>query len=312
LQRTTLGPAGFIRAIRQYLFALVIVRSDFRSGVKAQAIMASDTLGDSEAKFETGRAALQSPASPKISIVTAVWNRAETVVSALRSLKNQDYPFVEHVVIDGCSTDGTLDLIRDQEHDSMIVVSEPDDGIYDALNKGIKLASGDIVGLLHSDDEFAHPGVLSLVADEFRASDVAVVFGDVSFFRANNRDAAVRRYRSDRFTPAKLPWGWMPAHPAMFFRRELFDTFGYYRTDYKIAADFEFVARVLKQPEVKYSHLPEVLVRMQLGGASTAGFRSTVELNREVLRALRENGFDTNMFKVLSKYPLKLLEYLRF
>jgi glycosyltransferase involved in cell wall biosynthesis len=252
-----------------------------------------------------------SASTPGISVVTAVWNRVSTIDTAMRSVDSQDYPWVEHVLIDGCSTDGTLELIRARQNESKVVLSEPDEGIYDALNKGIKLAHGEIIGLLHSDDEFAHPGILSLIAEAFSEPDVSVVYGDVVFFRANNRNVPVRRYRSDRFAPDKLAWGWMPAHPAMFFRRQIFDRFGYYKTDYKIAADFEFVARVFRQPGVVARYLPEVLIRMQIGGASTAGFRSTINLNLEVLRALRENEFKTNIFKLLMKYPFKALEYLR-
>jgi hypothetical protein len=136
------------------------------------------------------------------------------------------------------------------------------------------------------------------------------LFGDVAFFRADDPQRVVRRYRSDRFHPRRLAWGWMPAHPALFMRRSVYQRVGPFRTDYRIAGDFELIARVFKDEKIRYRHLAEVLVMMRTGGVSTSGWRNTLILNQEVLRACRENGIPTNLLKILSKYPAKFLEYL--
>jgi glycosyltransferase involved in cell wall biosynthesis len=190
------------------------------------------------------------------------------------------------------------------------VVSEPDDGIYDAMNKGLARATGDVVCFLNADDQYASDGVLSLVANQMHAEQLDALIGDVGFFHAANPSRQVRRYRSDRFTPARLAWGWMPAHPALFLCRSVIGRVGLFNTSYKIAGDYEFIIRTFYGHALRYAHVPMVLVRMQTGGVSTGGWRAKVRLNKEVLRACRENGIKTNIFKILSKYPLKVMEML--
>ena len=224
----------------------------------------------------------------------------------------QVHPDVEHIVVDGGSTDETCALVRRHGSRVAAVVSEPDKGIYDAMNKGLALATGDVVGFLNSDDAYAHDGVLVRVAQLMgRENQLDAVFGDVAFFDASRPDRYVRRYRSDRFRPEMLGWGWMPAHPAMFVLRDVFDHVGNFRTDFRIAGDYEWIARAFGSKRLRYQHLPEVLVRMQTGGVSTGGWRNTLLLNREVMRACKVNGIPTNWFKILSKYPAKLREFIR-
>jgi glycosyltransferase involved in cell wall biosynthesis len=245
-----------------------------------------------------------------ISIITAVFNRSSTIVQAVKSVQQQTHPDVEHVVIDGASTDGTLQLLHECLHDGAILVSEPDCGMYDAINKGIVRSSGDIIGLMHSDDVYANKHVLADVADIFADSEIDAVYGDVAFFRSSNPAKLVRRYRSDVFNPERLAWGWVPAHTALFLRRRIFEQYGFYKTNYKIASDYEFMARIFRTKVIRSKYLPNVLVHMRIGGVSTGGWRNTVILNQEVLRACRENGIKTNMLKILSKYPLKIMEFL--
>lgn len=247
----------------------------------------------------------------KISIITAVYNRADTIERAVRSVRSQNYAEIEHVVIDGRSTDGTLERLKASLSDDAILVSEPDCGMYDAINKGLGLATGDIVGLLHSDDFFAHDGVLSEIARHFLDGEIDAVYGDAAFFSKEDIGRVVRRYRSSRFTPARLSWGWMPAHTTLFLRAGLYEKFGGFNLGYRIAADFEFVCRIFRDGRLRVRYLPVVLVNMQTGGLSTGGLRSTILLNREVLRACRKNGIRTNMLKIIVKYPLKLLEFVR-
>lgn len=214
------------------------------------------------------------------------------------------------MVIDGASTDGTLACVAAHGAHLARVVSEPDRGIYDAMNKGIRLATGDVIGILNADDVYADSEVLSRVAKIMEDTQVDAVYADVEFFRSEKPEAVVRRYSSRHFSPQKLAWGWMPAHPTLFLRRSVFDRFGLYRFDYRIGGDFEFVARIFKDGSVRYRYLPEVWIRMRVGGVSTSGLRSTLLLNWEVLRACRENGIRTNWLMLLSKYPFKMLEFL--
>ncbi len=228
----------------------------------------------------------------------------------MQSVANQDWPYVEHILIDGASTDETMDVVERFRSRLACVVSEPDAGIYDAMNKGLVLATGDVVCFLNADDQYASDGVLSSVAKQMHAEQLDAVMGDVDFFHASNPSQQVRRYRSDRFTPDRLAWGWMPAHPALFLSRPVVDRVGRFNTTYKIAGDYEFIIRAFYGHALRYVHMPMVLVHMQTGGVSTDGWRAKVRLNKEVLRACRENGIKTNIFKILSKYPLKLMEML--
>ena len=244
----------------------------------------------------------------KISVITVCYNSSSTLSRALQSVADQDWTNVEHIVIDGASTDSTSEIIERYRARLAKVVSEPDKGIYDAMNKGLDCASGDVVCFLNADDQYAHPQVLSRVAAQMRELDLDAVIGDVGFFHEQAPARMIRRYRSDRFHPNRLAWGWMPAHPALFLARAVVQRVGRFKTDYRIAGDFEYIVRIFHNHALRYRHLPEVLVQMQSGGASTNGWRSKILLNKEVLRACRENGLQTNILKILSKYPAKLLE----
>ncbi|MBN2108329.1 MAG: glycosyltransferase [Deltaproteobacteria bacterium] len=241
-----------------------------------------------------------------ISIITATFNSSATISDCLRSVDEQTSPS-EHIIIDGASTDNTLEIVRRLSPTARIL-SEPDHGIYEAMNKGIRLATGDIVGILNSDDFYAGPQVLEKVLRMFRESGAEALFADLVYVKPNNLDQVVRYYAGAGFTPEKFAWGWMPPHPTFFVRREIYERFGLFRTDYRIAADYELTARFLARHRVRYAYLPEVIVRMRTGGLSTRGLRSNWILNREILRACAENGISTNMLKVYSKYFRKVAQ----
>lgn len=247
----------------------------------------------------------------KISVITVCYNSARTLERTLQSVSGQDWPNVEHIVIDGGSSDGSADILAAFRSRLAHVVSESDHGIYDAMNKGLAYAQGEIVCFLNADDHYATSQVLSQVATKMQAKNLDALIGDVGFFHEGSPQRLVRRYRSDRFSPERLAWGWMPAHPALFLHKRVVQRVGRFRTDYRIAGDFEFIVRAFYGHALRYEHVPEVLVHMQTGGASTGGWRSKVLLNQEVLRACRENGLQTHMLKILSKYPAKLLEIIR-
>ncbi|MEC5292968.1 MULTISPECIES: glycosyltransferase family 2 protein [unclassified Aurantimonas] len=247
----------------------------------------------------------------KITTVMVCFNSEATIAKSIDSFLAQDHADRELLVIDGASRDRTCDIVRAYGSPLIRLVSESDKGIYDALNKGIAAASGEVIGVLHSNDLFAGPGVLSQIAQAFAQPELDAVYADVVFFKADAPERTARHFRSDRFSPGTLGWGIMPAHTTLFLRRRVFDRFGQYKTDYKIAGDYEFIARVFHKTGVVSRYIPAIWVRMLAGGASTAGLRSKLLLNREVVRACRENGISTNYFKILSKYPAKLLENLQ-
>ena len=247
----------------------------------------------------------------KVSVVTAVYNRSKTIGRTIESFSAQEWAEKEQIVIDGVSTDDTLEIARGINSHETKIFSQPDTGLYDAINKGIKRATGDIIGLLHSDDYFASNQVLSTIAEAFEDPNLDIVYADASFFDEGNPKRTIRRFDSSMFEPDTIRNGWMPAHTTMYMRREVFDRYGLYRTNYKIAADFEFIARVFSSGHMNSRYVPQVWVMMQSGGISTAGLKSKFILNQEVLRACRENGIKTSYARILSKYPTKVLEYLR-
>jgi glycosyltransferase involved in cell wall biosynthesis len=246
----------------------------------------------------------------KVSIITACLNRRHTIADALAAVRRQVKADIEHIVVDGGSSDGTLEVLAQHRASLAQLIPGPDNGIYDALNKGVAAATGEVIGFLHSDDVFARDDVISSVAGRMQAEALDALYGDVAFVPADDLDRIVRVYSSRRFRPSRIAWGWMPAHPALFVRRDVYREQGAFKTDYRIAADFEFVARIFSRGRLRYAYLPQVLVKMRMGGVSTRGWRSTLTLNREVLRACRANGISTNYLKILSKYPVKALEFL--
>lgn len=245
----------------------------------------------------------------KISLVTVCFNSMETIGQALQSVASQTWPYVEHIVVDGASTDQTMAVVRRYESKLAHVVSERDRGVYDAMNKGIALATGDAIAFLNADDYYAHNQVLERVATVMTDENLDVLYGDVEYFNPGKSSTVVRRYNSSKFQPARIGWGWMPAHPALFVRRKLFERYGVFDPDYRIAGDFEFIARIFQDHDLRHRYLPETLVRMQTGGISTSGLRSTMLLNREMMRACRANAIQTNWFKILLRYPSKLSEF---
>ena len=226
----------------------------------------------------------------KITIITAVFNRVETIAGAIESVAAQSYPDIEHLIIDGDSTDGTLDAIKTLQRSVMRVVSEPDKGIYDALNKGFALASGEVIGLVHSDDFLAHDRVIERVMAAFADPDVNAVYGDLDYVSAANPATIVRRWKAGTFSPAKLRWGWMPPHPALFVRRRVWEQHGAFDTRYRIAADYDAILRWFGSGAIRAVYLPEVLVKMRMGGESNRSLGRILLKSREDLRALRTNG----------------------
>lgn len=246
----------------------------------------------------------------KFTVITVCLNAQDTIAETLASVATQHWKNVEHVIIDGGSTDATIERLAPYRSSLTAVVSEPDGGIYEAMNKGLSLASGDIVAFLNADDAYADRRVLSDVATLFSLAPIDAVYGDVIYVRRDAPMKAVRHYDSSAFTPRKLAFGWMPAHPALFVRREIFLRDGFFDPNYRIAGDFEFVARIFSKPNFTFTYIPRVLTHMRSGGASAFGWRSMLTVNMEILKACRSNGINTSYAKLLTRYPRKLLELL--
>jgi len=244
----------------------------------------------------------------KISIITVVLNNAECIEECIKSVLDQTYKNIEYIVVDGGSTDGTVEIIKKYENKIAKWISEPDRGIYDAMNKGIKLATGEIVGMLNSDDFYASNDVISTVVKEFQKKNVDSVFADLVFVKRDDINKIVRYYKSSNFSPKKFGYGWMPAHPTFFAKREVYEKYGVFKLKYKIAADYELLLRFLGKYHISYSYIPKVFIKMRTGGQSTKNFKSNWILNKEIISACAENGIKTNYLKVYSKYFVKILE----
>jgi len=244
----------------------------------------------------------------KITIITVSYNSVAHIEDAINSVANQDYGNIEHIVIDGNSTDGTLQILEKYSNKFGYWISEPDHGIYDAMNKGIKNATGDIIGILNSDDFYSDDHVISKIAEAFSNKKIEAVFGDLIFVDPNDLDRTVRTYSSKKWHPDRFAKGYMPAHPTFFVRSEFYKKYGLFETDYEIAADFEMLIRLLYVHKLNYSYLPMKMVKMRMGGVSSNGIKSNIILNNEIIRACRKHGIKTNALKIYPKYFNKVFE----
>lgn len=245
---------------------------------------------------------------PKISIITATFNSQDTVSEAIKSVAYQKYVNVEHLLVDGQSTDSTVKVARSAANANLVVICEPDQGIYDAINKGIKRSSGQIIGLVHSDDFYPNEHVLEQVSAAFENQDVDAVFGDLLYVDSRDKSRVVRNWKSGEFSRKRLASGWMPPHPTLFVRRHVFDDIGLYDTSYQIAADYDFVLRLFshKKFEDRVGYLPCVIYKMRTGGASNRSLKNIVKKTKEDYEIIRRNkvgGFQTLARKNISKIP---------
>jgi len=244
----------------------------------------------------------------KISLITVTYNSAATLQDTIDSVVSQNYHDIEYIVVDGASKDNTVDIIKANTKRIHAWKSEPDKGIYDAMNKGLLITTGDVVGIINSDDFYHDKNILSLVAEQFRDEAVDAIFGDLVFVDSSNLSRVVRKYSSRNWHPGKFARGFMPAHPTFFVRRKYYERFGLFKTDYKIAADYELLIRFLYVNKLRYRYLPVTMVTMRRGGVSSRGIKSNIILNNEIIRACRENGIRTNVLKIYPKYFVKLFE----
>ncbi len=235
----------------------------------------------------------------KISLVTAVYNAELTITDTLKSVAEQTYPFVEHLLIDGKSNDQTVKIIEKNRHANLVLHSEPDQGIYDAMNKGLRLATGEIIGLINADDFYASADVLSKVAAVFADSSVEACYGDLCYVKQFDTSIIVRYWKSQDFQKGSFAKGWAPPHPTFFVRRAVYERLGGFDLSYKIAADVELMMRFLEVHQIKAKHIPEVFVKMRLGGTTNKSFSNIWKQNKEVLRALKSHGLQGSLLKFI-------------
>ncbi len=245
----------------------------------------------------------------KISIITVCYNSSQFLESAITSVLAQKYSDIEYIVIDGGSDDGTLAILKTYSDRITHVISEPDKGIYDAMNKGLALATGDVIGILNSDDFYPHTNVINEVVSAFESSPLAdMVLGNVDFVMPSELNKPVRYYSSYSFRPWKMRFGFMPAHPGAFIKKSAYDEVGKYKLGYQIGADFDMFVRLLLVKKRPYFKLNQMLVRMRVGGISTSGFKSYLVSSKEIMRSLKENRIYSNSLFVLLRLPVKFFQ----
>jgi glycosyltransferase involved in cell wall biosynthesis len=250
--------------------------------------------------------AFKTQAFPKITIITAVYNNRQYIKDAIESVLGQSYSNIEYIVVDGRSTDGSMDIIKKYKDRIHIVISEPDQGLYDALNKGISLATGDIIGVLHSDDFFAHPYVLESIAHKFD-EETQAVFGDLDYISNTDNKKITRKWRTQNYTLNKFKWGWMPPHPTVFIRKSIFEKYGSYNTTLTSSSDYELIIRLFYVNKIRVGFIKDVLVKMRVGGQSNRSVMNRLRAHFEDYKAWYKAGnvpaFYTMIFKLLRKIP---------
>lgn len=245
---------------------------------------------------------------PLVTVITVAFNSVATIEDTIVSVIEQGYSNIEYLIIDGGSTDGTLDIIKKYERKIDYWVSEKDCGIYDAMNKGVSLAAGDYIGMLNSDDFFSDPSAIDKIVSGVVSSNADAVFSCLDIVDRSNQNRILRKYRIPRFSPFMLRMGVMPPHPTFYCRKSCYEKAGLYRTDFRIAADFEMLVRLLIKEKITWHFIDCVTVKMRSGGVSSSGINSSLVVNREIIRACAENGLYTNIFILALKIPIRLKE----
>jgi len=246
----------------------------------------------------------------KVSVLTVVYNNATTISSAIESVLQQSYVDIEFIIVDGGSTDGTLDKISQYRNSIHTLISEPDKGIYDAMNKGLSKASGEIICILNSDDIYSDQFVIQKVVDKFQASNIDGVYGDLHYVDAKDTNVVLRRWISGEYKPDSFLFGWMPPHPSFFVRRDIYEKFGVFNTKLKSAADYELMLRFIHKHKIKIAYIQEVLVKMRSGGVSNSSLKNRLRANLEDRQAWKLNNLKPYFFTLFLKPLRKLAQFL--
>jgi len=242
----------------------------------------------------------------QISIITATYNSAATIADCIASVNKQISVNIEHIIIDGKSKDNTIELINALPNRITNLISEPDMGIYDALNKGIQIASGDIIGFLHSDDLFDSAETLFHIHNTFLQTDADIVYGDLLYIDKKDTEKGIRYWKSQTFKPELLKRGWMPAHPTIFMRREVYKKHGLFNISLKCAADYDFILRVFRDKTLSIVYLPEIITKMRIGGVSTCGIKNIINKKKEDYLVLKNNQMSFPLWILFAKNVSKI------
>ena len=243
----------------------------------------------------------------KVTIVTTCFNSASTILDTMKSVKNQSYSNIEHVIIDGGSSDDTVKIIKENMNDNTILISEKDDGCYDAFNKGIRKSSGDLIGFLHSDDLFYSDKIIEEYCKNI--GKAPGIYGDLIYVDSNNTNKKIRYWKSRKFDKKNFYYGWMPAHPTLYLRKEIYEKYGFYRLDCGTGADYEFIIRVLFKNNIKCNYLPKIVTRMRVGGLSSNNFKDRLIAHYYDWKAWIDNDISIFPFWVLLKPLSKIKQY---
>ena len=246
----------------------------------------------------------------KISLITATYNSASTIRDTLQCIQDQDYADIEHIIVDGGSADDTLRIVAEFPHIARII-AEKDEGIYDAMNKGIAAATGDVIGILNSDDVYARSTVISTIAGAFGDPGVQAVYANLQFVQRDNLHKVVRTWKAGSYSKRSFYWGWMPPHPTFFVRKEIYDKAGVFNCDLRSAADYELMLRILLKHEIPALYINEVIIKMRVGGVSTASLRNRLKANSQDRLAWKINGLDPYFFTLYMKPLRKLGQFLK-
>lgn len=249
-----------------------------------------------------------------ISIITATFNSAATLRDTLDSILGQTYQDIESIIVDGGSKDGTLDIVREYEprfQGRMKWISEPDKGIYDAMNKGIRMASGDVIGVLNSDDYYYDNQVLEDIANAFNQKDIDCVYGNLVFLDAKNKNSVIRIWKGSLYHPGAFLKGWHPAHPTFYAKRTCFEQYGVFDLQYAVSADFELMLRFLEKEQIKNTYLDRYFVKMRWGGESTGTLRNIIRGNKNILEAFKNNGLKPSRFYLIYRFAPKIWELIK-
>lgn len=248
---------------------------------------------------------------PKVTIITVAYNSEKTIEDTITSVINQTYPNIEYIIIDGQSTDNTLNICQKYNHTIAKIISEKDKGIYDAMNKGINNSTGDIIGILNSDDFYAHPQVISRIVNTFIQHQANAVYANLVYVDANDTNKVTRKWISGQYQPNLFLKGWMPPHPTFFLTKECYDKYGNYTLKLKSAADYELMLRMIHKHKIKVAYLDEIITKMRVGGKSNASIKNRLIANKEDKMAWKMNGLKPNLLTLIRKPLSKITQFLK-
>lgn len=248
----------------------------------------------------------------KISIITVIWNNKKTIKDAIDSVLGQTYKDIEYIIVDGASTDGTVEVVQSYGDKITKFISEPDKGLYDAMSKGLSLATGEIVGILNSDDVYFDNKVIKKIASKLERENVDSVYGDLFYVKEDDLNSVVRYWKSSDFQKGSFAKGWHPPHPTFFVKKEIYQQYGYFDLNMKVSADFELMIRFLEKYNISTSYLPEVIVRMRIGGESNRSIKNIIAGNKSILKAFDKNGIKVNKLMYLfHRFLPKILQIIK-